>query len=114
MVTDRAQGVASLADGQLEVLLHLTPILTLSLSLSLTLTLFMSLTLNPNPTQVLLHRRLLRDDGRGVGEPLDEQECDSDHADCAGLTVIGRHLISLSRPDTAVRTRLAWVRVREG
>ena len=47
MVTDRAQGVASLADGQLEVLLHLTPILTLSLSLSLTLTLFMSLTLTP-------------------------------------------------------------------
>jgi alpha-mannosidase len=71
VVTDRAQGVASLEDGQLEV---------------------------------LLHRRLLRDDGRGVGEPLNEQECNAEHADCAGLTVTGRHLISLSHPDTAVRS----------
>ena len=62
MLTDRAQGGASLQSGQLEV---------------------------------MLHRRTLFDDQRGVAEPLNEtmQGC----RDCpsAGLVARGRHWLTL-------------------
>lgn len=66
VVTDRSQGVSSLIDGQLEV---------------------------------LVHRRLLKDDGRGVGESLNEQEqywsADSKKVVTKGLKVRGSLFISL-------------------
>ncbi len=58
ILTDRAQGAASLQDGQIEV---------------------------------MLHRRTIVDDGRGVEEPLDER----------GLVVRGRHHILLEHQKTA-------------
>ncbi|XP_072528049.1 lysosomal alpha-mannosidase isoform X1 [Salminus brasiliensis] len=63
VVTDRSQGVSSIYNGSLEI---------------------------------MLHRRLLRDDYRGVGEPLSEPGQFGD-----GLIVRGRLLLTLTPPDTA-------------
>ncbi|XP_076867010.1 lysosomal alpha-mannosidase [Brachyhypopomus gauderio] len=66
VVTERSQGVSSIFDGSLEI---------------------------------MLHRRLLRDDVRGVGEPLSEP---GEFAD--GLMVRGRLLLTLTPPETAADT----------
>ena len=60
LVTDRAQGGASLAPGEMEV---------------------------------MVHRRTLRDDQRGVGEPISETECGCLYLSClcAGLIARGSH-----------------------
>uniref|UniRef100_A0A3B1J9Z3 Alpha-mannosidase n=1 Tax=Astyanax mexicanus TaxID=7994 RepID=A0A3B1J9Z3_ASTMX len=63
VVTDRSQGVSSLNNGSLEI---------------------------------MLHRRLLYDDYRGVGEPLSEPGEFGD-----GLVVRGRLLLTLTPPETA-------------
>lgn len=63
VVTDRSQGVSSIYNGSLEI---------------------------------MLHRRLLYDDVRGVGEPLSEP---GDFYD--GLVVRGRLLLTLTSPDLA-------------
>ena len=86
IVTDVAQGGASLSDGQLEL---------------------------------MVHRRVLEDDSRGVQEPLNETMCGCNDigaapgsmgahghegdggCDCAGLTIRGRHIIIL---DTVEKT----------
>ena len=62
MVTDRAQGGASLASGSLEL---------------------------------MLHRRLLLDDWRGVAEPLNETQCGCSACACAGLIARGVHRVLL-------------------
>ncbi|KAI5089006.1 lysosomal alpha-mannosidase isoform X1, partial [Silurus meridionalis] len=66
VVTDRSQGISSIYNGSLEI---------------------------------MVHRRLLRDDYRGVGEPLSEP---GDYDD--GLAVRGRFLLALTPPSTAADT----------
>ena len=58
--------------------------------------------------ELMVHRRLLYDDSRGVGEPLDETEFvnpyvgDNQGAKFgAGLVIRGRHLVTLEPPATA-------------
>lgn len=68
VLVDRAQAGASLADGQLEL---------------------------------MLHRRILGEDGRGVGEPLNETQCGCRDCACGGLVVAGTHRWALSAPAAA-------------
>ena len=63
MATDRAQGGASLADGELEL---------------------------------MVHRRILHDDGRGVGEPLSEPGVDG-----KGLIIAGKFKVVISNISSA-------------
>ena len=49
--------------------------------------------------EFMVHRRLLRDDGRGVSEPLNETGLDGQ-----GLIITGRHLVSLVKTSQAART----------
>ncbi|KAL6195936.1 hypothetical protein ACLB2K_031553 [Fragaria x ananassa] len=46
--------------------------------------------------EMMLHRRLLVDDGRGVGEALDETVCISNNT-CQGLTVRGNYYMSINQ-----------------
>ena len=79
VVTDRAQGAASLADGSVSV---------------------------------MVHRRLLRDDARGVDEFLNETECGCTHCGCGGLVAVGRHSLVLAAAgdDVAAARRAAQAR----
>ena len=77
VLVDRAVGAGSIADGELEV---------------------------------MIHRRILCDDGRGVGEPLNETSATDSYASPtagahtgSGLVIRGKHRLSLEAPDTAAR-----------
>ena len=47
--------------------------------------------------QLMLHRRLLRDDAKGVNEFLNETACGCTDCHCEGLTVRGLHRVLLPR-----------------
>lgn len=59
--------------------------------------------------EMMVHRRLTRDDGRGVGEPLDETQFITSYVSRGihgehygpGLVVRGKHTVTLEPPDTA-------------
>ncbi|KAJ6792080.1 alpha-mannosidase [Iris pallida] len=53
--------------------------------------------------EIMLHRRLLHDDGRGVGEALDEKVC-VDNA-CEGLTARGNYYMSVNQLGSGARWR---------
>eukprot|EP00252_Welwitschia_mirabilis_P007627 TRINITY_DN1919_c0_g1_i1.p1 TRINITY_DN1919_c0_g1~~TRINITY_DN1919_c0_g1_i1.p1 ORF type:complete len:1055 (-),score=246.23 TRINITY_DN1919_c0_g1_i1:132-3296(-) len=63
LLVDRALGGSSIADGELEI---------------------------------MLHRRLLHDDGKGVGEALNETVCINGTASCEGLIVQGRLYLNVN------------------
>ncbi|PKI59892.1 hypothetical protein CRG98_019665 [Punica granatum] len=46
--------------------------------------------------ELMLHRRMLQDDARGVGEALDETDCIGNDT-CQGLTVRGNYYISIDK-----------------
>ncbi|KAE9614590.1 hypothetical protein Lal_00012122 [Lupinus albus] len=54
--------------------------------------------------ELMLHRRILHDDGRGVGEELDEQVC-LNNITCEGLTVRGNYYISIDKIGEGSRWR---------
>lgn len=53
--------------------------------------------------ELMLHRRILQDDSRGVGESLDEVVCVG--TTCEGLTIRGNYYMSIDRPGEGARWR---------
>lgn len=83
-MVDRATGGSSIQDGQVEMMLHRFDFDSLFISISdQVIPLFQS---KDSSCLVINSRRLLVDDGRGVGEALDETVCISNNT-CQGLTV---------------------------
>merc|ERR1712217_499355 len=62
--------------------------------------------------ELMVHRRLLEDDGRGVGEPLNETQyttpyvpgADGGRSRGPGLIVRGKHFLTVSKPSEAAKT----------
>ncbi|KAL3617629.1 hypothetical protein CASFOL_037950 [Castilleja foliolosa] len=56
--------------------------------------------------EIMIHRRLLHDDGRGVGEALNETVCFLDN--CSGLTIHGKYYMSFNRLGEGSRWRRSF------
>ncbi|XP_057730935.1 probable alpha-mannosidase At5g13980 [Arachis stenosperma] len=56
--------------------------------------------------ELMVHRRLLVDDSRGVGEPLNETVCV--HDKCAGLTVLGKYYFKIDPVGDGARWRRSF------
>ncbi|PWA40843.1 alpha-mannosidase [Artemisia annua] len=59
--------------------------------------------INDGQMEVMLHRRILYDDGRGVGESLDETVCNK--TTCQGLAVRGNYYMSVDQAGSGSRWR---------
>ncbi|GAV72796.1 Glyco_hydro_38 domain-containing protein/Glyco_hydro_38C domain-containing protein/Alpha-mann_mid domain-containing protein [Cephalotus follicularis] len=59
--------------------------------------------LKDGQVELMLHRRLVFDDGRGVDEALDETVCAGNT--CQGLTVRGNYYMSINQPGAGARWR---------
>ncbi|XP_027344930.1 alpha-mannosidase isoform X2 [Abrus precatorius] len=55
--------------------------------------------------ELMLHRRILQDDSRGVGEALDEEVCVDNNKTCEGLTVRGNYYVSIHKLGAGSRWR---------
>ncbi|KAK7376119.1 hypothetical protein VNO78_34973 [Psophocarpus tetragonolobus] len=51
--------------------------------------------INDGEVELMLHRRIFQDDGRGVDEALDEQVCINNNNKCEGLTVRGNYYMGI-------------------
>ncbi len=51
--------------------------------------------LKPGQLEIMVHRRMFRDDARGVAENLNETMCGCTQCNCPGLVARGSHYLTL-------------------